>query len=98
MILSFLDRNLNRSAHQMKKVVQIENKIEMESKKKNEFNIEIYNKIIFILYFILYFIIKKIIFFSSLEKNAYYLSMSFFVYKLYRHLTTVKLCYEVSRK
>lgn len=45
MILSFLDRNLNRSAHQMKKVVQIENKIEMESKKKkNEFNIEIYNK------------------------------------------------------
>lgn len=29
----------------MKKVVQIENKIEMESKKKkNEFNIEIYNK------------------------------------------------------
>lgn len=29
----------------MKKVVQIENKIEIESKKKkNEFNIEIYNK------------------------------------------------------
>lgn len=36
MILSFLDRNLNRSAHQMKKVVQIENKIEMESKKKKK--------------------------------------------------------------
>lgn len=36
MILSFLDRNLNRSAHQMKNVVQIENKIEMESKKKKK--------------------------------------------------------------
>lgn len=38
MILSFLDRNLNRSAHQMKKVMQIENKIEMESKKKKKMN------------------------------------------------------------
>lgn len=45
MILSFLDRNLNRSAHQMKKWCKqrIKQKWKVK-KKKNEFNIEIYNK------------------------------------------------------